>query len=248
MAVQARQNNDTTPFVLFTAPAYREDDATIEQDAGRATVLAQFTLMAKKPVTIPTTMTADGGNTGDGTVTAVAAAAGSTPIIGSWELECIRAVANGGVFKLTDPNGNIVATELEMVVGAGASTQFIEAGLTFTITDGAADFIVGDLFTLAITANGKYVPFDPALVDGSGIPLSILMGEDIAAADLVAGDVVDQPVLFTGAKIDEDKLVFDDGTTTLETVLSNGKTVRDELHDLGLIPTTTATASRAENA
>jgi hypothetical protein len=248
MAVQARQNNDTTPFVLYTAPVYREDDATIEQDAGRATDLAQYTLMAKKPVTIPTTMTADGGNTGDGTVTGVAAASGGIPIIGTWELECITAVANGGTFKLTDPNGNIVATGLEMVAGAGGTTDFIEAGIAFTITDGATDFIVGDKFTLAVTANGKYVPFAADGVDGSEIPLAIYMNDDIDSADIVAGDVEDNPMLFTGAKFDEDKLVFDDGTTTLETVLSNGKTVRDTLHDLGLIPTQTQTASRAENA
>lgn len=248
MGVQARQDNDTTPFVLFTQPAYREDDGIIEQDAARATVLSQYTLMAKKPVTIPTDMTADVGNTGDGTVSAVAAAAGGTPIVGTWELELIEAVANGGVFKLTDPNGNIVAPRLTMNPGAGGTTDFIVAGLAFTITDGATDFIVGDLFTLAVTANGKNVPFDAAGVDGSEIPLTIYMGEDIAAADLVAGDVVDCPMLFTGAKFDEDKLVFDDGASDFDTVLSTGKTIRDTLHDLGLIPTGTQTASQAENA
>jgi len=44
---QARLNNDSTPFILKTMDPIREDDATIIQDAGRAAVLEQFTLMAK---------------------------------------------------------------------------------------------------------------------------------------------------------------------------------------------------------
>lgn len=248
MSVQARQNNDTTGFLIYTFPSSRQDNATIEQDAGRAADLAQYTLMAKTHVTIPTTMTADGGNTGDGTVTGVAAGAGGSPIVGTYELECIEAVTNGGVFKLTDPNGNIVDDHIEMVAGAGGTTDIVAGGLAFTITDGATDFAAADLFTLAITANGKWNPFNPANVDGTEIPLAIFMGEDIATADIVAGDVEDAPMLLTGAKFDEDKLVFDDGSTTLDTVLSTGKTVRDELIAIQLIPVGTQTASRAENA
>lgn len=248
MSIQARTNIDTRPFVLFTYPASRQDDGTIEQDAGRAAILAQYTVMAKKPVTIPTTMTADGGNTGDGTVTAVAGVAGAAPIVGTWELECIIAVANGGVFKLTDPNGNIVDNNLVMNVGAGVATVFTAGGMTFTVTDGATDFIVTDLFTIAIAANGKWIPFDPASVDGGEIPLGILMGEDIAAADLVAGDVVDQPIMEHGIRFDADKLIFDDGSTTLDTVLASGLTVREELRHLTMIAIPTRTTSLPENA
>lgn len=248
MAVQARLDNDTRDFVIYEYPASRRDNGTIEQDAGRAAILAQYTLMANKPVTVPTSMTADGGNTGDGTVTAVAVAAGGTPIVGTWELEATTAVVNGGVFKLTDPNGNIVASELVMQVGAGAATTFVAGGLIFTVTDGATDFAATDKFTLAITANGKYVPFDPAAVNGAEIPSGIYMGEDIAAADLVAGDVVDAPIVYTGMKFDEAKLIFDDGSTTLDTVLSNGKTVRDNLALLTLIPVQTQSSTVAENA
>jgi hypothetical protein len=248
MTVQARQNNDTRPFVLYTYPASRVDDGTIEQDAGRSGDLVQYTLMAKKPVTIPTTMTADGGNTGDGTVTAVAAAAGATPKVGTYELEVTDAVANGGILKLTDPDGNIVASALEMVVAAGGTTIFTEAGLQFTVTDGTTDFIVGDKFTLAVTANGKYVVFDPSKVDGSEIPVGIFMGDDIAEADIQAGDVEDNPILEHGAKFDDAKLVFDDGSSTLATVLTNGKTVADELETHTLIAVPTQSASSFENA
>jgi hypothetical protein len=248
MSVQARLNIDTRPFVLFTYPASRVDDGTIEQDAGRAVLLAQFTLMGKKLVTIPVTMTADVGNTGDGTVTGVAAGAGGAPIVGTWELECVEAIADGGVFKLTDPNGVIVAPNLVLNAGAGNTTTFTVAGITFTVTDGAVNFIVGDLFTLAITANGKWVPFDPANVDGSEVPQGIYVGADIAAADLVAGDVVDKPIIFHGIRFDADKLVFDDGVTTLDTQLSSGLTVREELAHLTMIALPTRTTSLPENA
>lgn len=99
------------------------------------------------------TVTADGSNTGDGTVTAVVA--GAVPA-GDYNLECTVAVTNGGVFKLEDPNGNIIASELRMDAGAGAATIFVAAGITFTITDGATDFVVGDKFTLAIESAGEY--------------------------------------------------------------------------------------------
>ena len=248
MAVQDRLNIDTTGFAIYEYPASRRDNGTIEQDAGRAAILAQYTLMAKKPVTIPTTMTADGGNTGDGTVTAVAAANPGSPLVGDYTLECTAAVTNGGVFKLTDPGSNIVATELTMQAGAGAATIFNAGGMIFTVTDGATDFIVGDKFTIAIAVNGKSVPFDISAVDGSEIPESIYMGDDIAAADLVAGDVVDVPLVYEGLKFDEDKLIFDDGTTTLDSVLSTGKTVRETLALATLIPQKTQTASAFENA
>ncbi len=246
MTVQARLNIDTTGFAIYTYPASRKDDATFEQDAGRAAVLAQFTLMAKKPVTIPTTGTITG--TGNGTCTAVAAAAGSVPIVGDWILTCTFAVAEGGVFKLEDPNGNLIADNLTLRVGTGLLTTFVAGGMKFTITDGATDFVAADLFTIAVTANGKLVPFDATAADGSEIPEGIFMGEEITAAALVAADVVDNPVVFSGMKFDEDKMVFDNGADTIDTLLATGRTIREELALMTLIGQQTQTASAAENA
>lgn len=248
MVVQARQNIDTRSFILYTYPASRQDDGTIEQDAGRAAVLAQFTLMAKKPVTVPTTMTADGGNTGDGTVTAVAAGAGDSPIVGTYELENTEAIAEGGVFKLTDPNGNIVAGNLVLNVGAGNTTVFTVGGLIFTVTDGGTDFALADKFTLAVAANGKWVPFDITAVDGSEVPSGIFMGDEITVAAMQAADVVDQPILEHGAKFDDAKLIFDNGTTVLTDLLADGQTVKDALAHLTLIAVPTRTTSLSENA
>lgn len=247
MGVQARVDIDTTSFVIGeNLRALRRDAETFEQDAGRSAVLAQFTLMAKKPVTIPTTGAATG--TGDGTCTAVAAAAGSVPTVGDWILTCTFAVTNGGVFKLEDPNGNLIADTLTLRVGAGLLTTFVAGGLTFTITDGSTDFVAADLFTIAVAENGKGVPFDAEAVDGSEIPSGIFMGADITAAALVAGDVVDNAVIYSGLKFDEAKLVFDNGTDTLDTVMATGRTIRAELELMDLVAQTVDVTTNFENA
>ena len=64
----------------------------------------------------------------------------------------------------------------------------------------------------------------------------------------MAGDVVDTPILSNGANFNSDKLIFDDGVSTLDTMLPSGETVREELAKLTLIPQTTQTASAFENA
>jgi hypothetical protein len=153
MAVQVRGDLDTRNFVLHTYPGRREDQATLLQDAGRATVLAPNTLMAK------------------------------------------------------------------------------------------------------VSASQKWVPFtDETAVDGSAIPQGIFVGDEIAAADLVAGDVVDQPIITFGIDFDEALLVIEN-SKTLDTVIATSnaaavyskKTVRDYLVDKTLIPRDTITISEQEN-
>ena len=149
MGVQVVGNVDTTQFILYTFPSLRKDDAVILQDAGRATPLVQYTLMAK------------------------------------------------------------------------------------------------------IAATGKYVPYtDETAVDGTAIPAGIYMGDDIAAADLVAGDVVDAPILFFGARFADTKLVIENSkllTTIIAVGTINARTVEDELVRLTLIPENFVNISNFEN-
>lgn len=110
------------------------------------------------------------------------------------------------------------------------------------------------------TAGGsfeKWVPFtDLVAVDGTAIPSGIYMGEDIAGADLVAGDVLDVPIITGGVKFDEDKLVFDEDTRAYTDVIaaSNAaavyfkRTVRQTLTEKQLIPQATASNTSFENA
>lgn len=91
---------------------------------------------------------ADGGNTGDGTVTA--SLLGEVEKLGAYVLACSAEAANGGTFTLTDPDGEELADDLVLDAGAGASTVFHIAGLRIVITDGDEDFDTGDVFTITV--------------------------------------------------------------------------------------------------
>src|SRR3954462_673094 len=114
--------------------------------------------------------------TGNGTVTLATVIAGDEiPKAGSWVLRCTAAVANGGTFRLEDPDGNIRATNLVMTAGAGTSAAFKAAGLGFTITDGATDFAVNDTFTRRVVASSKCAVFAVAGAGGSQRPVGVLL-------------------------------------------------------------------------
>lgn len=247
MGVQVSASITNFPFIRSGSLPYNIGGLTIAQDAGRTAVLAPFTVMGKIPVTVPTTGTADAGNTGDGTVTAVALAGGLTvPKAGAWLITCITAVTNGGIFSLTDPDGNVVRNDLTMTAGAGAATVFIlpEVGLTFTITDGDADFAADDFFTVTIAANGKLTPWLPGAVK----PVGIYLGDSITAAALVAGNITDVAILAGGCcTVDSQLIVFDDGVSTVDTVLAGGQTVREALAAIGIFVESTIDIDGLEN-
>lgn len=140
MSVQASSDISSVPFIRFANPAAIENEAVLEQDAGRATVLASLTLMGK------------------------------------------------------------------------------------------------------VAASQKWVPFtDETATDGSAIPQGVYLGPDVAAADLVAGDISDNQILVGAAFFDTNQLVIEN-SKTLDTVIEatggadniNIKTVRDYLADKGL--------------
>ena len=85
------------------------------------------------------------GNTGDGTITA-APATGANAKVGTYMITCIEPAANAGEFQVEDPDG--------VVLGIATVAVEFTAGthLTFTIADGAADFVAGDAFTIVVAA------------------------------------------------------------------------------------------------
>ncbi len=106
-------------------------------------------------------------------------------------------MANGGVFKLEDPNGEIVADNITLRVGAGLITNISIAGLKFDVTEGATDFAAGDKFALnVVDEEGKWVPWVEDAYDGSGEAKGILPAEvvstgagDLERRILIAGEV-----------------------------------------------------------
>ena len=202
MANPEISNNDTLKIPVFNA---LWKDATINF-VGALTYL-KGTIMARIGVAAGA-VTADVGNTGDGTVTAFALAGGGLAIPGDYNLEVVTAVVNGGEFKLEDPNGNLVHQPLVMTVGAGSVTVFTVGGLTFTITDAGTDFIVGDKWALTVTDVGmKWTPYVDGAVDGSGIPNGILPE---ALTSTGAADILRRMIV--GGEVTKDTLVIHGGT------------------------------------
>lgn len=136
----------------------------------RGTVLGQIKIAVGAPA-------AGGGNTGDGTVTGVSL--GKKAKIGTYTLKCVTAAANGGTFSVVGPDGEAYA---DAVVGSAYAGP-----LNFTINDGAADFVVGDTFTIAVAAGSeKHVKVNSANTDGSGEADCILTDDiDATSADVV---------------------------------------------------------------
>lgn len=194
--------------------------------AGAGTVV-EGTLLARKSVADAVTASAVTG-TGDGTVTLATVAAGQiVPIVGAYVLTVTTAVTNGGILKLVDPNGGLVASDLIMTVGAGATTVFEAAGLEFSVTDGSADFIVGDFFTLTVAADGKIVPFLIAGAGGAQLPLEILT-YDVTATG--AGNEAIRAGI--SGQYRKELLIIDadgDGSNITDAIL-------DQLRDHSLIP------------
>lgn len=91
-----------------------------------------------------------------------------------------------------------------------------------------------------IAATGKWVPLtNVALTTGAGVARGIFVGADIAAADLVAGDVVDQPIVVGGdALVVDENLITLENSLTLATVVEGttvqARTIEDDLINVGI--------------
>jgi hypothetical protein len=118
------------------------------------------------------------GNTGDGTITA-APAVGQAAKPGVYRVVCIEPAADGGKFAVEDPDG--------ILIGIATVGVAFTAHLTFTIADGAADFVAGDSFTITVAAgSGKVKQIDFAATDGSNIACGLML------LDTTAPDGVDR--------------------------------------------------------
>ncbi len=120
------------------------------------------------------TATAVAGNTGNGTIT-TNPTVGQAAKPGIYQVACIEPAANSGKFSVEDPDGILIGIA---TVGVQFATH-----LTFTIADGATDFVAGDAFTITVAAgSSKVKQIDFAATDGSDISCGILT-DDTTAPD-----------------------------------------------------------------
>lgn len=117
---------------------------------------------------------------------------------------------------------------------------------------GRVDPLVQFTLMSQVTATGKWVPFtDETATNGSAIPRGIYIGDDITAAAIAAGDVVDIVVLTGYAIFDKNQLVIENAKTLSTVINATGGadnitvlTVEDYLSMFGLIAEDTIDISR----
>lgn len=144
------------------------------------------------------------------------------------------------------------------------TVPFIRNGISLvheaeTILQDAGRSVVLAPFTVMakVAATQKWVPLiSLTTTTGASVAQGVYMGDEIAAADLVAGDVVDVPILVGGAcKVDDGQIILDEGTLTLDDVFSATDstnvyyvvTVRDQLAQRGIFVRSTVDIDSFEN-
>lgn len=167
---------------------------------------------------VPTTGAITG--TGNGTLTLVEGR--SELKVGAYLVTCTAAVTNGGVFKVTNPDGNDIQTGITIPPGAGNNIVFENDEITGKITDGSTDFIVGDYFTVTTTINPRQVlALDKTATDGSSAPYGVLLEALDATSAAKTG------IAALEGQFNERQLVFAAGTDVED--------AREEMRDLGMI-------------
>ena len=129
---------------------FSREQITVRAGSGSARSLTSGMVIAKR-TTGAATAEADGGNTGQGAMSAVTVAANAK--VGVYSVEFVEAASGGGRFEVRDPNGVMIG---EGVVGSAFAQE-----IGFTISDGDPDFVVGDKFAVTVAAgDGKVVQID----------------------------------------------------------------------------------------
>jgi len=185
----------TAEFLVSEANGSRSRESVIiaaSQTLAAGAVLAQVAVGA-------VTVTPDEGNTGDGVVTATAGA--GTPV-GTYAIAFTAAATNGGSFRVTAPDGD----QHDGVVG----TALVVDGLTITIPDGDADWIVTDTISIAVASgSGQYVAYDPTATNGAETAVAVLYG----AVTTGAAETAEVAAIVRDAEVAGDLLQFASGVT-----------------------------------
>lgn len=156
------------------------DRATFQ--AGAAYVIGQ--VLGKVLLGAASAAIKSGGNTGNGAFTLDPA----TPIlahakVGIYSVRATAAAANGGTFRVIDPDGHVLG---DVAVGAVFANQ-----IKFTIADGSVDFVVGDGFDVTIAAgSGAVGPLAPSALDGTQHAAAVSLSTLASSTGTQPGEVV----------------------------------------------------------
>lgn len=133
--------------------------------------------------------------TGNGTISGLSLGPEAMP--GNYKVICTVAATNAATFQILAPNGESLGSQA--LSGSGATAAFTTPQINCTVTDGATDFAVGDVFNVCVfnqLSGGKAVAWDPLTYDGRHRAAGILWadtdatGGDTAATITARGTVV----------------------------------------------------------
>ena len=185
------EQNVMGDFLLREEDAhYSRGAATIIEGAG---VLKPGTVLGKR--TKSSAIATAGANTGNGVMGAITL--GALAEVGNYLLRCIAAASNAGTFAVFTPSGYRLADATVAVAYAGGH-------LNFTLADGAADFIVGDTFTIAVTGDGKFDFAKAGAVNGLADAVAVLL----VPVDSTDDDIPDVLILERDAIVSSQGLTF----------------------------------------
>lgn len=148
------------------------------------------------------TVAALGTNIGNGVMGAITV--GAAAKVGDYKVVIVEPSTNAGAFVLEDPSG--------VIVGHGnVAAAFSGGGLSFTLADGAADYVSGDTLVISVTGMVKYLPYDPTATTGAQYAAAVLWSgwRDATAADKRAVFNVRGPI-----KINPGELTWGANVTT----------------------------------
>ncbi len=268
MAMQVYTNQINQ--ALFVGDAYVKDGQTILQDAGRATALAYGTVMALdtstgkwSPLTAVSVLAypaqmltgANGTNlagwqavtdgafkiTVDGTEVSLTGLDFSSITTLEEITDTINYAADGKFTVVYDSKADKFKF-FSPTTGAGSTITVLTAGASGTDISGSG-FLNGLTGTGTVTAGSG--------TNSAYLPAGILISSDIAAADLVAGDVTYQSVLTGGVVRFDKNLITLENSLTLADVITVGGldvTIEQYLAQLGLYAQDSVDIDEYENA
>jgi hypothetical protein len=195
------ESNNLGDVLKFEAPnMFSREEITVLAGSGSDRSLAVGEVVAKRTLS-DITVTPDAGNTGDGAAGTVTLGSKAEP--GAYALICTAAAANAGTFQVLTPDGYRLP---DLEVGQAYAGDH----LNLTLADGAADFIVGDSFTIDISGDEKVVALDMAGIDGSQNPIGITA----ATTNAPDGTDIEGIAIVRDAILADHALVWPDGITT----------------------------------
>ncbi len=118
------------------------------------TVVGKVTIAGIGRVSVPTVV-------GSGNGTASLVSAGPSVQVGNYVVTCTAAVAHGGTFSVVAPDGTVLDS-FTMGTTTGGTAAYVSDHINFSLTDGSADFAVGDVFTFVVDTTA------PTVIGGTG--------------------------------------------------------------------------------